>query len=82
MKAWLRKLIKELIKDWIDEAYTLGYEAGMNAERFKEKEDHNRRLHELYKYGYIRGVEDTAAEIGEITIDDIGEALGEEDDEE
>jgi len=71
MKAWLRRLIKELIKDWIDEAYTLGYEAGMYAQIQKDKEDQNRRLREIYKYGYIQGVAETREKEGIIEIDDL-----------
>lgn len=71
IKAWLKRMIQELIKDWIDEAYTLGYEAGMYAQMQKEKEDHNRRLQEIYKYGYIHGVQETREKEGIIELDDL-----------
>lgn len=51
----------------IDDAYAKGVSAGANAEAVKEKEDQNRRLHDMYQYGKAYGY----AEAGAIKIEDI-----------
>ena len=63
----------------IDDAYAKGAAAGANAEALKQREDQNRRLHEMYQYGKTDGYIEASAEIGEIDlkdlIDDVGEAV-------
>ena len=66
---WIKKILKPIL----DDEYIKGYEAGIMAQKLKEKEDNNRRLHDLYRYGFLRGQEEARAEIGEITIDDLAE---------
>ena len=63
--------IRTILKPILDDEYIKGYEAGVMAQKLKDKEDTNRRLHELYKFGFLRGQEEARAEIGEITIDDV-----------
>ncbi len=81
---WLKKLIYQVMKPWIEEAYTLGYEAGMSAERWKQREDQNRRLEQMYHYGIAMArieerdangvIEIDGEEFAEI-VDDMGEAV-------
>lgn len=52
----------------IDDAYAKGVSAGANAEAVKQREDQNRRLHELYKYGMERGIRETKDAEGIIEI--------------
>ena len=70
---WIRRVLKPIL----DDEYIKGYEAGVMAQMLKEKDDQNRRLHELYRYGVIRGREEERAEIGEIVIDDLAELFEE-----
>ena len=56
----------------IDDAYAKGVSAGANAEAVKEKEDQNRRLHDMYGYTEAKD------EIGEIDIDDLDPSIFEE----
>lgn len=67
----------------LDDAYAKGVSAGANAEMVKEKEDQNRRLHDMYSYGkrtgYVEAYDALNEDIEEINlsdlIDDVGEAL-------
>lgn len=72
------EFVKKMLKPVLDDEYMRGFEAGVMAQKLKEKEDNNRRLHELYKYGFLRGQEETRAEIGEITIDDLEDLFEDE----
>lgn len=74
----MSELIKKILKPILDDEYIKGYEAGVMAQMLKEKEDQSRRLHELYRYGYLQGQEDERANIGEITIDDLSDLFEEE----
>lgn len=60
-----------------DEAYTDGYAAGVSAQKLSDHEDQNRRLEEMYNYGKRMGMEEAYAEVGEITFDDMEEAMEE-----
>ena len=71
---WIKKVLKPIL----DDEYIKGYEAGVMAQMLKEKDDNNRRLHQLYTYGFLRGQEEARSEIGEITIDDLAELFEEE----
>ena len=55
----------------IDDAYAKGASAGANAEALKNKEDQNRRMHDMYRYGKRDGYEEARYEIGEIDFDDL-----------
>ena len=70
---WIRRVLKPIL----DDEYIKGYEAGVMAQMLKEKDDQNRRLHELYRYGVIRGQEEARSEIGEIVIDDLADLFEE-----
>jgi hypothetical protein len=59
------------MKTWIEEAYTLGYEAGWNAQILKNKEDQNRRLEDMLHHGKRIGRQEAMDEFG---IVDISEA--------
>ena len=69
----------------IDDAYAKGVSAGACAEALKNREDQNRRLHEIYQYGKAAGMVDayTASDIEEIDgeidladlVDDVADAL-------
>lgn len=62
-----------------DDAYTDGYAAGVSAQKLSDHEDQNRRLEEMFQYGKQMGKDEAYAEVGEITLDDVGETLeGEE----
>jgi hypothetical protein len=39
----------------LDDAYAKGVSAGANAEALKDREDQNRRLHDMYKRGKSAG---------------------------
>lgn len=52
----------------IDDAYAKGVAAGSCAEALKDREDQNRRLHEMYQYGVAQGEQNKADEIGEIDL--------------
>lgn len=62
----------------IDDAYAKGVSAGANAEAVKEKEDQNRRLHDMYQYGKEYGYTEAKDEIGEIDLDDLDPSIFEE----
>ena len=55
----------------LQDQYNKGFEAGVMAQKMKEKEDHNRQLTEMYNYGKEAGYNDAIAEVGEITLDDL-----------
>ena len=63
----------------IDDAYAKGVAAGSCAEALKNREDQNRRLCEMYRYGKADGYVEASTEIGEIDlkdlIDDVGAAV-------
>lgn len=63
----------------LDDAYAKGVSAGACSEGLKNREDQNRRLHEMYKYGHAAGYVDASADIEEIDLDglldDVGEAM-------
>lgn len=56
----------EKVKSLTEDAYAAGYEAGYTAMVFKDREDQNRRLEDMYRKGKERGREEVQAEIGEI----------------
>lgn len=58
--------VAEKVKGLTEEAYAAGYEAGFVERAFKEKEDQNRRLLDLYRIGYNRGKEEAKAEVVEL----------------
>lgn len=62
----------------IDDAYAKGVSAGANAEAVKQREDQNRRLHDMFKYGTAYGVEKTMDEMGMIDLDDLDPSVFEE----
>lgn len=55
----------------LDDAYAKGVSAGANAEAVKQREDQNRRLHDMYQYGKAYGYVEAKDEIGEINLDDL-----------
>ena len=55
----------------LDDAYAKGVAAGANAEAVKDREDQNRRLHEMYEYGKASGYVDARCEIGEIDFEGV-----------
>ena len=70
----------EKMKGLTETAYAAGWEAGYTACAFKDREDQNRRLQEMYRMGKEQGKEEVRAEIGEIdgswfeAITDMAEA--------
>ena len=48
MSEWIQKMLKPIL----DDEYIKGFEAGVMAQKMKDDEDHKRRLHEMYTYGY------------------------------
>ena len=56
----------EKMKGLTETAYAAGYEARYTACAFKDREDQNRRLEEMYRMGKEQGKEEVRAEIGEI----------------
>lgn len=70
----------EKLKSMTETAYAAGWEAGYTACAFKDCEDQNRRLEEMYRMGKEQGKEEVRAEIGEIdgswfeAITDMAEA--------
>lgn len=59
----------------LDDAYAKGVVAGGQAEALKNREDQNRRLHEIYQYGRAAGLVDayTTEEItDEIDLSEFG----------
>ena len=70
MSEWIQKMLKPIL----DDEYIKGFEAGVMAQKLKEDEDHNRRLREMYRYGYIEGEANAMAENGiieEISADEF-----------
>ena len=63
--------LKKMIEEACDTQYYKGFEAGYNARKIEEKDEHTHTLQDLYRRGYKQGYEDAKAEIGEITIDDL-----------
>lgn len=55
----------------IDDAYAKGVAAGSCAEALKDREEQNRRLHEMYQYGKAYGYTEAKDEIGEIDFDGL-----------
>lgn len=53
----------------IDDAYAKGVSAGANAEAVKDREDQNRRLHDMFRYGVAKGEQNMMDEIGEIDLE-------------
>ena len=62
----------------IDDAYAKGAAAGANAEALKQREDQNRRLHEMFKYGTAYGEQKMMDEMGMIDFDDLDPSVFEE----
>ena len=62
----------------IDDAYAKGVSAGANAEAVKDREDQNRRLHEIYHYGKADGRVEAKDELGVIDIEDLDPSIFEE----
>ena len=62
MSEWIQKILKPIL----DDEYIKGFEAGVMAQKMKDDEDHKRRLHEMYTFGYEDGEADTRAELGYI----------------
>ena len=52
----------------IDDAYAKGVSAGANAEAVKQREDQNRRLHEMMRIGVARGRQEERDKQGIIEI--------------
>ena len=69
------KRVVDSTEDRIRAAYESGYTAGYNAKAVEEKKQHEHMLLDLYRRGYTQGEADTRAEIGEITLDDLKEAM-------
>ena len=65
--------LKRMIEEACDAQYDKGYMAGYHARQLEEKDEHEHNLMDLYRRGYKQGYEEAQAEIGEITIDDLGE---------
>ena len=63
--------LKKMILDAVSEQYVAGYEAGYNARKVEEKDNHAHELLDLYRRGYHQGYEEAKAEVGEIEIDDL-----------
>ena len=59
----------------IDDAYAKGVAAGSCAEALKNREDQNRRLHEMYQYGKAYGYTEAKDEIGEIDFDGLDPSI-------
>lgn len=63
----------------IDDAYTRGLYAGINAQKVQDREDQNHRLEDMLRRGKEIGYQEALAEIAEIDfsdlVDDIGEAM-------
>lgn len=63
----------------IDDAYTRGLYAGINAQKVQDREDQNRRLEDMLRRGKEIGYQEAISDIGEIDLsdlfDDVGEAL-------
>ena len=55
----------------LDDAYAKGVSAGAMSEAFKDREDQNHRLHEMYKYGEQAGYIRAKDEIGEISEEEF-----------
>lgn len=62
----------------LDDAYAKGASAGANAEAVKQREDQNRRLHDMYTYGKAYGRVEAMDKIGEIDFDDLDPSVFEE----
>ena len=58
--------VTEKVKTLTEESYAAGFEAGYMEKAFKDKEDQNKRLLDMYRYGVIRGREEVRDEMGEI----------------
>jgi hypothetical protein len=75
MSEWIQKMLKPIL----DDEYIKGFEAGVMAQKLKEDEDHNKRLHEMYTYGYVQGEEDTKVKLGcieEISAEEFDRLTG------
>ena len=55
----------------LDDAYAKGVCAGASAEAVKQREDQNRRLHDMYKYGEEHGRQEERDKNGIIEMDDL-----------
>ena len=62
----------------IDDAYAKGVCAGANAEAVKQREDQNRRLHDMFKYGVAHGRQEERDENGIIEMDDLDPSVFDE----
>lgn len=62
----------------IDDAYAKGVAAGANAEAVKEKEDQNRRLHEMFQYGKATGYVEATDDLGSIGIEELDPSVFDE----
>lgn len=54
----------------LDDAYAKGVSAGANAEAVKDREDQNRRLHDMFTKGKLLGYMDCLDEHGIVELDD------------
>lgn len=75
MSEWIQKILKPIL----DDEYIKGFEAGVMAQKMKDDEDHKRRLHEMYTFGYEDGEADTRAELGcieEISAEEFDRLTG------
>ena len=59
----------------LDDAYAKGVSAGTLAEAFKDREEQNKRLHDMYKYGEEVGYTRAKDEIGEIDLESVVEEI-------
>ena len=67
-----REYLKKIINEAVESQYDKGFIAGYNAHKIEDKNERDHNLLDLYRRGYQQGYEDARAEIGEITIDDLG----------
>ena len=67
----LEEKLKKIITDACEEQYQMGYQAGYKARELEENKDEQRRLGQVYTFGYNLGAEDAYAKCGVIEIEDI-----------
>ena len=69
----LEDKLKKIITDAVVDQYLAGFNAGYATRKAEEKEEDTHTMYDLYRRGYTQGYADAQAEVGEITIDDLGE---------
>ena len=73
----LEEKLKKIIEDAYENAYNDGYIAGYKARELEENKDEQRRLGQVYTFGYQLGAEDAYAKYGVVEIDELDEAVKE-----